>query len=316
MLPSNFHPRWNSFLRSRPYSTLIQRRRRPCFLSTLNPSRLGETDFIDISGAGSVKVFFSSAVSTGRIQYMRGHGAQRHPFPANTRGFLYFKPQNELSPLAGGLRFRLTDTPHTDSFSHGRDLLWPFGDPWQLTFVQIAIHNSHQHFLNQILRDGFVSASKYRHCREIFANQKRIHPRFMLFSMAQPFVVDLASKPSLCVVGAKEVRTTRLTTTFTDLRGGSEVYYPFEGSARVRFERSTTREHRGRRVVVLRILEILRPVVLTVPNYAGRVLPPVAGELLTVISGRDSQQIPRPWAFDVDRLDSERAAGLRILWDN
>jgi hypothetical protein len=160
---------------------------------------------------------------------MRGHGAQRHPFPANTRGFLYFKPQNELSPLAGGLRFRLTDTPHPDSFPHGRDLLWPFGDPWQLTFVQIAIHNSYQHFLNQILRDGFVSASESRRCREIFSNQKRIHPRFMLFSMAQPFIVDLASKPSLCVVGAKEVRTTRLTTTFTDLRDGSEVYYPFEG---------------------------------------------------------------------------------------
>jgi hypothetical protein len=88
-----------------------------------------------------------------------------------------------------------------------------------------------------------------------------------------------------------------------------------EGSARVRFERSTAREHCGRRVIVLRILEILRPVVLTVPDYAGRVLPPVAGELLTVISGRDSQQIPHPWAFDVDRLDSERAAGLRILWD-
>ncbi|KAJ6564673.1 hypothetical protein B0H19DRAFT_81731 [Mycena capillaripes] len=319
MFPCNFHPqRCTSFLLLRRLATVAQRKKRPALLSTLDPSRLRETDFIDISGAGSVKIRFSPNWSPGdRIQYMRvpaGSG-ERIPFPPNTRGFLYFKRQDELSSLAGGLQFRLAKIAHPSSFPHGQDLLWPSGDPWQLMFVQIASRGSYQGFLEQIQRDGFASSSDSRRCRMMFANQNKIHPRVMLFSMAQPFIVDFASKPVLCVVGSKEVLSTRLTSIFMDIRNGTEMYFPFEGSARVRFERSTAAEHSDRRVLVMRILEILRPVVITVPNYAGRVLPPVAGELLMVISGRESDKRPRPWVFDVDRLDSNRAAGLRLLWD-
>lgn len=92
------------------------------------------------------------------------------------------------------------------------------------------------------------------------------------------------------------------------------------GSALACFERSTLPSHAGRRAVVLRILEIVRPVALAAAEkgYAGRVEPPRAGELLMVAQvgdRRKRKRKPTPWAFDLDKKgDSSVRRMLRLLW--
>ncbi|KAJ7698414.1 hypothetical protein B0H17DRAFT_1328669 [Mycena rosella] len=94
-------------------------------------------------------------------------------------------------------------------------------------------------------------------------------------------------------------------------------YFPWTGSAVARFEPSVLPEHAGRRVIHMRIVEILEPVACTVDaaNYTGRVLQPQEGQLLTI---QNPSGISGPWAYDIDndRPTSKVAASLRVLWDN
>lgn len=66
----------------------------------------------------------------------------------------------------------------------------------------------------------------------------------------------------------------------------------------MRFELSTLPQHAGSRVVVLRVVKLIDPPKLRVPNYDGHLPPPVEGELV---------QRPRrgplgsvPWARKLD----------------
>lgn len=69
----------------------------------------------------------------------------------------------------------------------------------------------------------------------------------------------------------------------------------------------------GRRVLHMRILRLVRPVVSAFLNYKGRLLEPQEGELLTV-SPRGGRGAPEPWKCDLSRRNNT-AAGLRALWD-
>ncbi|KAJ7675282.1 hypothetical protein B0H17DRAFT_1081354 [Mycena rosella] len=71
---------------------------------------------------------------------------------------------------------------------------------------------------------------------------------------------------------------------------------------------------RGRRLVHLRIVEIVEPVVSTVDprTYTGSILQPEEGQLFTVV---DRWGIPAPWACDIDRPERASVA-LRALWAN
>ena len=101
---------------------------------------------------------------------------------------------------------------------------------------------------------------------------------------------------------------------------------PFDaGSVVCRFERSTLPEHKGKRVVVIRIVRMIESDPIgRVPLPAGAVhypsieaLKPRVGELLNNVHYRKVE----PWAVDVDKelkktSVSSRTRVLRVLFEN
>lgn len=54
----------------------------------------------------------------------------------------------------------------------------------------------------------------------------------------------------------------------------------YTGKLLCRFERSTLPEHEGRRIVALRVLEIVEPVHCLIPDYDGHIERPMEGALV------------------------------------
>src|ERR1700734_2418555 len=71
----------------------------------------------------------------------------------------------------------------------------------------------------------------------------------------------------------------------------------FEGSALVRFERSTLPDHKGTRTLVLRFLKIITPVKCVVPLYDGYIRCPKEGEL----HWRSSKMDQLAWSVNIDK---------------
>ncbi|KAI0708210.1 hypothetical protein C8T65DRAFT_650431 [Cerioporus squamosus] len=103
--------------------------------------------------------------------------------------------------------------------------------------------------------------------------------------------------------------------------GLSIVHIPFSGTAVCCFERSSSPEHAGKRVVVVRVLGSLESdPVRPNPSYAGpRYLPelmPQEGALLLSFRHRTlkprAQDVDQPWT----EKSSNHAAPLGILFDN
>lgn len=150
------------------------------------------------------------------------------PFPPRTRGFLYFKSEAELSPLAGAVRFRITPTDSPSSFSEGEDLLWPSGCPWQVMLAQIAVR-TYPKIRDQLLREKLVTSEQIAGCISVFGARRAVYPQCTIFHMKESFVVDFSSAPSLSIVGTTEMRSAQLQNIFCDIRGGTR-YYAYEGA--------------------------------------------------------------------------------------
>lgn len=72
------------------------------------------------------------------------------------------------------------------------------------------------------------------------------------------------------------------------------------------FECSTLPEHKGTRTLVIRILDILKPIACVIPDYDGWVPIPKKGELLKV--GQH-----KVWSRDVDN-PAAYMRSLALLW--
>ncbi|RDB29745.1 hypothetical protein Hypma_013746 [Hypsizygus marmoreus] len=99
----------------------VARRRR--VISTLDPSRLQDSDFLDLSnGITSASLIASAAtnliphaasslfpqIPRTTVQfYYYGGAVPRKTFPTDARGFLYYHRDPELPPISGAVRFRL-----------------------------------------------------------------------------------------------------------------------------------------------------------------------------------------------------------------
>ena len=70
------------------------------------------------------------------------------------------------------------------------------------------------------------------------------------------------------------------------------------GIVKFRFELSTLPEHANEPTLVMRILEILRPITCSIPNYDGTVVEPREGQLL---SRRLSSGRAKVWSYPLDR---------------
>ncbi|KAJ7446324.1 hypothetical protein FB451DRAFT_1291876 [Mycena latifolia] len=319
-------------LRSCPYSLHIEpnkapqtRRRR--WVSTLKPSLIKSTDYLDLSHKVTAAVSFPAASSPRiyGIHYAQtarkslgpspSKGTAHVPFPDHARGFLYYRADPAGEPLAGGIRLRVTPDAEPSSFDRGEDLLAPSGFPWQIILPQVACRTSYAWIREQLLYENLATQEHFLRCQTMFGGTGSTYPQHLLFRVDSPFLVNFSSTIYLTVVGPTALHPLDLTHL---VRVSGKNFFPWTGSAIARLEPSTHTMHAGRRVVHMRILKFVEPVEASVDvdgqGYEARVVRPQEGELFMA---RSVHGVISPWAYDLDaRPETKNAAGLRVLWEN
>ncbi|KAF8155318.1 hypothetical protein K438DRAFT_1777681 [Mycena galopus ATCC 62051] len=274
-------------------------------VSTLNSLHISADDYVVLSGMDSVTIRFPKTRrgTYAKFRYCNMSHRSTAPFPHHSAGFLYYhNPPNGL-PLEGSVRLRVTLDKNPASFTSGQDLLLPSGAPWQTILPQIACREHHTLICQQLLREKLVTEEHLSRARRIFAGSDRITPQLILFRINQLFPVNFGASVQLTVVGKKLHKLD-----FPHLFSDEEGRFPWTGSALACFEPSTRSEHIGRRVVSLRLVQIIDPVACVAQSYRGRLPKPQEGQLLTGDG-------VAPWAYEIDNQSSP-AEALRVLWDN
>ncbi|RDB31097.1 hypothetical protein Hypma_000004 [Hypsizygus marmoreus] len=277
-------------------------------ISTLDPSRLQDSDFIDLSPKPQnpwnphsqrpsivcvppiTRQTSSPPSVRSTLYYAISDVGSR--FPENSHGFLYYHRDPQLPPTSGAVRFRLTPHAHASSFNVGTDLMLPDGrTPWSRWLVTIANAAMYVGLKQLLLSDGLVTPELLEHCRHLGArsevpnglNQMYHH---ILFTLEQPFILNLASSYSFAVVGPQRIERAKLRFTAVQRTGFSpRRFFPYSGQCMVRLEPSLALEHAGKRVAVIRVLEILTPIISTDPTFTpghkgGLFRMPTVGSLL------------------------------------
>ncbi|KAJ7717494.1 hypothetical protein DFH07DRAFT_341967 [Mycena maculata] len=281
-------------------------------VSTLTPSLLTESDYLDLSGAKRVRLFFPRTIDSFLDLYYEDRYFT--PFPAHTHGFLYFGPQPGLPPLAASLRFRCTPTALPSSFAAGHDLLRVDGLPWQRVIAQAAMAASPV-LREQLVHEGLLTEdalAKWR-TRLDWAEGLKAHvvSSNLLFALHQPFPIDFGCSVNLLVVGQDRIYPLHFPHMFVDHSGGTRRR-PFKGTALAHFERAPAAPH----LLHLRIMRLLSPVAPS-STQESRLVLPRAGALLAVryrgrrFKGRLSEE-GHPWAVDMS-ADTRVAEALRVL---
>ncbi|KAJ7772653.1 hypothetical protein DFH07DRAFT_802748 [Mycena maculata] len=314
-------------------------------LSTLTPSLLTESDYVDLSGSCVMAISFPlstvrfpkpstpipsprphlPAAAAFRLYYEhRNHRFM--PFPTHSHGFLYFGPQPGLPnlPIAASLRFRCTPTAHPSSFDDGYDLLLPNGLPWQRLLAQAAMAVSPV-LRKQLLLEQLTTPHLLRSWRQRLglsntskAGSRRLHTSQMLFRLQQRFPIDFGRSVKLMIITRSKVYRILIPDTFVDRFEGRKRH-PFTGSAIAHFEHSPSAKH----ILHLRIVKLLQPVAVSdalpdgQPRGGSRIVWPREGELFSVrIWDRQSESWlagEEPWAINLRGADTHHAKALRLL---
>ncbi|KAF7361453.1 hypothetical protein MSAN_01178400 [Mycena sanguinolenta] len=243
------------------------------------------------------------------------------PFRRARLVFFYYHIPRDLPPMAGGLRFRITAHENPASFEDGHDLLHD-GLPWQISLHAITTAVGPRAVLReQLLHERLIMQADLDHCRAMMQKKQRLDPNYMLYRLAQPFVIHFHRKLHAWVVGETEVKPWA-----HDMFAEHRVQYtrehrshsiwPYTGSALAQFELSTLPEHAGSDTVVMRIVKILARPTCVVPGYDGSIPTPVEGELVHHTTNR--APIPRlqPWSRKLTPDSSKFTAALRMLVEN
>ncbi|KAG6873065.1 hypothetical protein C0995_003371 [Termitomyces sp. Mi166 len=269
-------------------------------ISTLDPSHLQPTDFIDLSNRTQPALRTSLNPPTVRtvLKYHKTIHSNL-PFPPSTQGFLYMYTDPRLPILASQIRFRITPSNDPAQFASGTDLVDPHGEPWTLSALDLAYYARFEHLKQQLLHDGYTE-----YIDALSKLPKRgPHLRRSLYYLEQPFVIDMSDADcTLAFISSTQIVSGRMYNIFVDLGLNSCPYtglYPSStshltnthyyyytpppiGRLILRFERSTLPEHTTTTgtFVVLRILKILSPIQPVDHRYNNRVPVPRPGELV------------------------------------
>lgn len=109
------------------------------------------------------------------------------PFPADSRGFIYYHTSPSIPKTAGELRFRLTQGDDPQRFQSGSDLLLVDGLPWNIPLAAIAHNRTHRIFRRLLLRDNLVSPALMDLCAGFPITRSRSR---VIHSLGQPFHVE------------------------------------------------------------------------------------------------------------------------------
>ncbi|KAI1787626.1 hypothetical protein LXA43DRAFT_701677 [Ganoderma leucocontextum] len=322
-----------------------------CRIRTLDPTRLTPDDFFDISSQTSVTLNVTlqgpepggdaavQATPDSIARFWAPYRARGGCFPPNTHGYFYYHVPPHCPPIGGELRFRITPSqePATGSFAAGSDMLNHRGLRWTLPLYKMAYRDSFQRVFALLLQDGLVSQQTLDLAKSA-AEKLRLDPNSggerptggqagtpVVWAFGQEFEMRLGGGRRLCVfVGTDSVFRKQLSHLFEFAmleKGRAHRYTLFEGSIVCWFERSTLPQHAGKRVVVLRVKQLVdsdpvRPI--TIPGGdldSMEKLRPREGELLKTMRHREI----RLWAVDVDKptkVDMATGTMLRTLFEN
>jgi hypothetical protein len=175
-------------------------------ISTLDPSKLVASDFIDLHNKFRLAVRYNRN-STIICEYARVQTVDlmctRTNFPPETQGFLYLNRPQGVHPCAARLRFRICDVDNAsspqESFSKGKDLLVPKGSPWEINFLQLFATRRSVNLSDGLLLDGVLSREAIQQLDsaiEGLRSQKgltRLTANY-IFSFGQPFSVTMSQR--------------------------------------------------------------------------------------------------------------------------
>ncbi|KAI0696319.1 hypothetical protein C8T65DRAFT_615505 [Cerioporus squamosus] len=264
---------------------------RPVPLRTLFSGWLKAEDYVDLSDARGILVDPASGAPTGQsfdapyITYGRTENKledklliKYFPFPVNTRGHLYYR-RHPRFPIAGALRFRLTQTPDAmrdNAYARAPDLLTEYGTPWEIPLLALASNPRFTLAQDVLRRDGFLVDGALERCSEMCAlaqDHARIGPfSQLIYEPKQPFYLNFAKENSgIVLVGEQDLISVPLGSLFP-MKKPSER--PFKsGIILCRFESY------GPPLAAMRVLRVIEPVRMA-DGYDGPVGEPVVNELV------------------------------------
>jgi hypothetical protein len=193
----------------------------PITVSTLNPSRIIKTDYLDLSRRLTSTVRFPKSVKDTYTLLRYHNGPERTvvPFPDQVAGFLYYHDDEYALPLEGSVRLRLTADYEPSSFPSGQDLTLPSGAPWQIILPRIACGEQHATLCAQLRRERLVTSKQLWRARRIFRYSDNISPHLTLFRLSQQFPVDFSESLKLTAVGKTLLHPLIFDDIFRDDRG-------------------------------------------------------------------------------------------------
>ncbi|KAF9558894.1 hypothetical protein CPC08DRAFT_709241 [Agrocybe pediades] len=216
-------------------------------------------------------------------------------FPESAKGVLYFHRCDPI--LSSSIRFRICEDATPSSFDLGYDLKVPptdYGEEhtWEMPLFAVALTETYRPLLQTLLNDGLVHQSVIEPLRDIDL-ESPAHVQNLLFSIDQPFVMDLSQTAKLGFLTAKGYSGKIQFRFFACKRA---LIYPFSGKVRVRLVLSDRPEHRKNPSLLLQYLDILTPV--TRVHETDIIKMPVVGEYL--------QRSGKLWSFWLKRSDVGR----------
>ncbi|KAJ7174355.1 hypothetical protein C8R46DRAFT_88833 [Mycena filopes] len=266
--------------------------------STLDPARLKPSDYVDLSSSP----YYVTHGDVKRAYYYLSYLLIQRapiPFPPRTSGFFYYHRPDRLPLAASGIRFRLASVSPR-SFIHGRDLLLPDGTPWEVPLRAMSASHRASHLKTLLVRDGLITTEQLLQSAVLFPRGIDRGDRKVLHRFDQPFSVKFHQSNYIQVLCGGERHQTDVRV-FHEQR--QEKLHPYAGSALVRFELVEPRS------VALRVVKMIHPPRLQIPDYDGHLPAPVEGELIRRRKRGPAGELA-PWTR---KLDSKLGKPLALL---
>ncbi|KAG6871823.1 hypothetical protein C0995_016112 [Termitomyces sp. Mi166 len=261
---------------------------------TFDPELLTPSDFVALEGRIRHPKFPESY-----LFYEGKYPATAKPFPKGTRGFLYYYCHPSLPPTFGELRFRVTYSDNPMHFRSGHDLVTPSKTRWSIG-LSVLTHRANRDVLQCLLEDGLVTQEVIDAVLKAPDTLGPVDAHQKLHYLEQPFEIKMDAESTRVDVvlndKAKSIDLRNLFVVTTKEGSLTSIKLPYVGTLLVCFERSTLPQHKGRNMVVLRVLQFLKRRQLVIPKLKGSVPMPVKGSFLeTFILGG-----PCVLAWDLD----------------
>ncbi|KAL4262745.1 hypothetical protein AB1N83_005891 [Pleurotus pulmonarius] len=251
-------------------------------INSLNPARISANCRIDISNTVCPTIEV--------MDNMRARRPRKSSFPATLEGFF-------------------TTIPLTTSLQVQER-------PWRIPLYGLADPPADLMGLrDQLLQEKLIAVDQLNSCRQILQSTDMPWYAYTIHSLEQPWLLPLDQDINLWIVNNGTARVLRAQTHYK-LRWDEQLpLRPLSGLLLVRFERSTiTVGRKQRRVLVLRILDVVKPINVH-PRARRKYHIPQPGML--VPRSVDASIKDTPWYFDFDlKAKSPNAQALHLLCGN